>query len=248
MRRHAFTLIELPAVSKRTSHGFTLIELLVVVSIIALLIAILLPSLNQARESARRVVCGTNLKQIGYAISMYTMDAKGTYPPKEAPTGQVTVASWLGKAGQTTGYNAITPRMRYLNKYLGVPKDVADDAEVELAHCPGDTFPIPYVGNMTHYDARGTTYTVNANPAYPSLIDSDNNPIGVTDVKRPAHFVVMAGHGAQQAVWGNVDKAAQNFWHVEPYRWNILFADGHAAFTTVNVHEKTGEGYNYVNE
>ncbi|QNN24121.1 DUF1559 domain-containing protein [Planctomycetales bacterium ZRK34] len=229
-------------------HGFTLIELLVVVSIIALLIAILLPSLTQAREVARRVACGTNLKQIGYAISMYTIDSKGTYPPKQTPTGQYTIVSWLGKAGNTPGYNSITPRMRYLNLYLGVQRGAEDDTEVPLAHCPGDTFPIPYTANMTHYEARGTTYTTNANPAYPSLVDADNEPIGITDVKKSALFVVMAGHGAQQTVWGNADKAAQNFWHVEPYRWNLLFADGHVTFTTVELLTLNGQGYNYRND
>src|SRR4051794_2521778 len=52
-------------------RGFTLIELLVVVAIIALLIAILLPSLGKARESARRTVCGTHLKSQGTAFVLY---------------------------------------------------------------------------------------------------------------------------------------------------------------------------------
>lgn len=61
--------------------GFTLIELLVVISIIALLVAILLPSLTQARSVARDLRCKTNLRGFGDAIYSYQTDYKGYYPP-----------------------------------------------------------------------------------------------------------------------------------------------------------------------
>ncbi|QNN21855.1 prepilin-type N-terminal cleavage/methylation domain-containing protein [Planctomycetales bacterium ZRK34] len=61
-------------------RGFTLIELLVVVAIIALLIAILLPSLAKARETAKRAVCGSNQRQVMMLYVMYAQDYKNAVP------------------------------------------------------------------------------------------------------------------------------------------------------------------------
>jgi prepilin-type N-terminal cleavage/methylation domain-containing protein len=88
------------------SKGFTLVELLVVIGIIALLISILLPSLSKARETANKVKCGSNLKQIGNALLLYANDNNGAFPRTYYdPTKPI-----KGKAADaTTGNNKPDP-------------------------------------------------------------------------------------------------------------------------------------------
>ncbi|MBN1591379.1 MAG: DUF1559 domain-containing protein [Pirellulales bacterium] len=112
--------------SKRNGSGFTLVELLVVIAIIGILIALLLPAVQAAREAARRMSCQNNLKQLGLAVHAYAT-GNSVFPPSFCITPDTVLT---GNNGSWSIHGRILPYLDQRGAYDRVRLNVAWDAQL----------------------------------------------------------------------------------------------------------------------
>jgi len=104
----------------RRRKGFTLIELLVVIAIIGILAAMVFPVFARARESARKAVCLSNVKNIALAFQMYFADNNDQMPPEEFRAEAIEYFN-TGPGGKAWTRTTDCHRVRQANPYLRVP-------------------------------------------------------------------------------------------------------------------------------
>ncbi len=136
-------------VSKKKEHGFTLVELLVVIAIIGVLIALLLPAVQAAREAARRMQCTNNLKQVALAAHNYH-DAYNRLPPAYQPIGH---SLWLAAGHNDTRWSALALFLPFVEQQA-----LYDQAGV------GQINPMPRPEDDRHLQTPVATYLCPSDP------------------------------------------------------------------------------------
>ena len=130
----------------RRNQAFTLIELLVVISIIALLVSILMPSLNKAREMAKITVCMSNCKQAGTALQMYANTYQDALPSPNDSGLKI-------GSGNLSGVNSPTSpvqNMDWMSPMMGDMLSLPADREKRFIQLSNHDFSCP--SNRTYYD------------------------------------------------------------------------------------------------
>ncbi len=209
---------------KRADSGFTLIELLVVIAILALLVSILLPSLQQARNLARSVVCVSNLRNLQVANQYYAADWDGAYAP-----------DFIGVSMARKWYSTLDFRKYMGLEYVSPPAGGTRWPADKL--CPMSEYGLGDVtvdgvkpGKFYGYNMTGLTSIMPQSGTYRGVKQSD--------IRLPAENLAWAD-GLDWQVWINSADLYIDDFHIVTtgmvsYRHreglNLVYFDGHAGY------------------
>ncbi len=245
---------------RNSGRAFTLIELLIVIAIIAMLVSVLLPSLSQAKQLAKNVMCLSNLRNFAMAAQTYAEGYRGTYP----------IASYSTFTPKFTSYawDFITSTDADGNATVKSGLLWQGDDRRKAQQCPS------FDGAANWLSDPYTGYNYNTSYIGRGMGTSSMTPANLEDVRRPSNTAMFGdgeyGSGANKfmrAPWGNPadgghhgkksfdigfsgrSAGTQGYRHLQ--RTNVAFCDGHAAswsqrftdtyaFDKSNVAEGTG--------
>ena len=210
--------------------AFTLVELLVVLAVLSVLMALLLPAVSQGRSLARRVVCQSNLRQLGVAWEQYHVDFEGAM--YQGVNCNTEFGGWRGRT---------TVRYRPLNAYLGVPTDANSVGDAKVFRCPADSgvenYPEPC------YLALGNSYQTNSMLVGPDQLPTGYGPSWVRDIHRAINDklrdlnvsrvsdpsrLLLVGDWNWVSQWDPLWTYTCGLaWHGKTHTYNLAFMDGH---------------------
>jgi len=243
-------------VISRKSHGFTLKELLVVVAIIAILAAMLLPALSQAREKARQAVCINNMKQQGIIVLMYAQDWRNRTPSSQTDAGtgyDLPYGAWTrstidilfdrrasGKFDYYTGYMTRNKGSASLWFCPSLPKYVSGSAYVMSGGSEVNVLNEMAVGSYSNQWCNGYIIrNIFASGTWPSWSTAGNYSFDVS--KNADRAYIMDTY-----IVGHVKPG------YTPHRgaWNVLFLDGsvrQAVTTKIHINNSPVAGNMWAN-
>ncbi len=211
----------LETISSRRLRGFTLVELLVVIAIIAVLTTILFPVFGKARESARKITCASNLKQMSSAFMMYTQDYDEAFPNTGDPL------LWMGRRWRWPVQPYLAMRAKRDPSDPDNP-DLSMDFNPGVLVCPSDSTA------TGKWDATSYAYSA-AFYHTPAQIAAMNTTDLYTLPSVPCATMTLAqvcepSRKALAAEWLSNHEANPSGWWGWNGARNYLFVDGHVKY------------------
>jgi len=219
--------------SRRRRRGFTLIELLVVISIIGILVGLLLPAVNSAREAGRRTQCQNNLRNIGLGILGY-VNQKNSFPPAgefaepsdtstDVATPDPSTSAIVGfikgspRAGAVAMYSWVVPILPYIDN-----QELYNQWSFYGTNSAGATIALPYFDGFP----AGTSLDVNHPQGQATNWKISNTAIGILRCPDDQSYQPDQGNLSY------VVNGGFSMWHAYPLGWVGGQVDGSPAPTT----------------